>query len=188
MKGEFHMNTNAPALKRFLAFLIDWYLSSLFGSIPVIIVQSSAQKDLILLNQLDGLSLPLAWTACIAALFCHFLYYCYLPSRPGKNGLKGQTLGMRLLHLQLLSETGEPLSLGILTVRHMVFVILLQGYLTSSHLYLVSLFQMTTDAYIVPYVQTFYYIMVLLSLALYLFSRRRQLLQDRLTRSRMTAL
>ena len=73
MKGEFHMNTNAPALKRFLAFLIDWYLSSLFGSIPVIIVQSSAQKDLILLNQLDGLSLPLAWTACIAALFCHFL-------------------------------------------------------------------------------------------------------------------
>lgn len=182
------MNTNAPARKRFLAFLIDWYLSSLVGGIPVIFVQSIAQKELVLLNQLDGLSLPLAWTACIAALFCHFLYYCYLPSRPDKNGLKGQTLGMRLLHLQLLSVNGDLLPLGTLTVRHMVFVILLQGYLTSSHLYLISLFQMMTDTYIVPYVQTFYYMMVLLSLALYLFSRRRQFLQDRLTRSRMIAL
>lgn len=179
------MKTYAPAGKRFIAFLIDWYLSSLIGSIPVIIIQSIQGKDLLILNQLEGLSLPLAWTACILAMCFHFLYYCYFPSKSGKNGLTGQTPGMRAMHLQILSVDGSEAALAALSVRYMLLFIVLQGYLTSSSIYLTSLLQMSTDWYIIPYIQSFYYITVIISLSIYLLSRKKQFLHDILTNTKV---
>lgn len=179
------MKTHAHTGKRFAAFFIDWYLSSLFGNIPVIIVQSVQARDLVLSGTLDGLPLFSAWAAGILALFCHFLYYCYLPSRQSGYRLKGQTIGMRLMHIRLLTEQGTKVPLGTLTVRHMLFVIVLQGYLTSSHIYLMNLFQISTGYDIIPYAQVFYYAIILLSLIHYFFFKRGQLLQDRLTKTRM---
>lgn len=179
------MKTYAPTGKRFFAFIIDWYLSSLLGSIPVVILQSVQGKDLIILNQLEGLSLPFAWIACILTMGCHFLYYCYFPYRCVNKRQPIQTVGMRLMHLQLLTAEESLVSLGTLTVRHMLLFIVLQGYLTSSSVYLVSLLQMLTGLYIVPYAQSFYYITVLISIALYFFSKKKQFLHDRLTNTKM---
>lgn len=179
------MRTHASSGKRFIAFIIDWYLSSLIGSIPIVILQSLQNHDMVMLNQLEGLSLPFAWIGCILALGCHFIYYCYFPSKPNKNGLTGQTLGMKWMHLQLLKKDETVVSLGTLAVRHMLLFMMLQGYLTSSNIYLVSLFQMSTGLYIVPYTQTLYYVAVLISLGFYLFSKRKQFLQDCLTNTKM---
>jgi len=179
------MKTSASTGKRFVAFLIDWYLSSLIGSIPVIALQSLQNHDLVISNQLEGLSLPAAWIGCILALGCHFLYYCYIPSKSNKNDFTGQTLGMKWMRLQILTEEETAASLGALTLRHMLFFIVLQGYLTSSNIYLVSVFQMTTGIYVVPYTQTFYYFVILISLGLYFLSKKRQFIQDRLTKTKM---
>ena len=67
----------------------------------------------------------------------------------------------------------------------MLFVIALQGYLTSSHIYLMELFQISTGYDIIPYAQVFYYVVILLSLIHYFFFKRGQLLQDRLTNTKM---
>lgn len=179
------MSSFAPAGKRFIAFLIDWYLSSLLGSIPVIIMQSIRAHDLLLLNSLVGLPPLSAWIAGLLALFCHFLYYCYLPSQKSRYRLRGQTIGMRLMHLQLLTEQETEVALTALTARHMLLVIVLQGYLTSSHIYLMNLFEISTGFDIIPYAQVFYYVTILLSLLHYFFAKRGQLLQDRLTKTRM---
>ena len=179
------MKPYAPVGRRFAAFLIDWYLSSLFGNLPVIIVQSIQAKDLVLQSTLNGLSLLPAWIAGILALFCHFLYYCYLPARESRYLLKGQTIGMRLMRIRLLTEQETEISLRALTLRHMLFVIALQGYLTSSHIYLMELFQISTGYDIFPYAQVFYYVVILLSLIHYFFFKRGQLLQDRLTKTKM---
>lgn len=181
------MRAYASAGKRFAAFLIDWYLSSLFGSIPVIVMQSIQAHDLVILNTLTGLSLPFAWIAGVSALLCHFLYYCYFPSKKNAQGLTGQTIGMRIMHMQLLTEQETDVSLGTLTVRHMLLVIVLQGYLTSSHIYLMNLFEISTGFDIIPYAQVFYYVTILLSLIHYFFARHGQLLQDRLTKTRIYA-
>ena len=177
----------AAPLKRFLAFLIDWYLSSLLGSIPIILLQSICGGDLIILNSLKGLPLPLAWLAGILALACHFLYYCFLPSRSGKYWLSGQTIGMKLMHIRLLTVQKEAVSLMTLSLRHMLFVVLLQSYLTGSGIYLTTLFEMSANFSITPYVQTFSYVVILISLGIYFFSKRKQLLQDLLTKTRMYA-
>lgn len=179
------MKSYAPPLKRFAAFLIDWYLSSLIGSIPVIIIQSLYGKDLVILNSLENLPLSCAWIAGLLALFCHFLYYCYFPSRKNRKGISGQTIGMQMMHLQFLTAKEAPVSLGTLTVRHMLLVIVFQGYLTSSHLYLISLFQMTTGLSVTAYMQFFNYIVILVSLVLYFVSGKKQLLQDCLTKVTM---
>lgn len=181
------MKTYAPAGRRFAAFLIDWYVSSLFGSIPVILMQSLQAHDLVILNSLNGLPSLSAFAAGGLALFCHFIYYCFLPCMESRYWLKGQTIGMRFMHIRLLTEQETEVSLGALTIRHMLFVIVLQGYLTSSHIYLMDLFRISTGYDIIPYAQAFYYVIILISLIQYLFFKRRQLLQDRLTKTRMYA-
>ena len=92
---------------------------------------------------------------------------------------------MRLMRIRLLTEQETEVSLRALTLRHMLFVIALQGYLTSSHIYLMELFQISTGYDIIPYAQVFYYVVILLSLIHYFFFKRGQLLQDRLTKTKM---
>lgn len=91
------------------------------------------------------------------------------------------------MHIRLLTEQETVVSLGTLTIRHMLFVIVLQGYLTSSHIYLMDLFRISTGYDIIPYAQAFYYVIILISLIQYLFFKSRQLLQDRLTKTGMYA-
>lgn len=204
------MLKQAPVTKRFIAFIIDWYIASLLGSIPVIIFQSIQGRDLIITNTLEGLSLGLAWTAGIAALLCHFFYYCIIPYRFKNKGYTGQTLGWRIMRLQLLTSDKARLnaarlnairadaaqadisrentaredtfvSLKSLFLRHMVFFVLLQGYLTTSNIYIITLIKMSFHIDAVAYFQTFYYITTLVSLAIYFLSKRTQLLQDKLS-------
>jgi hypothetical protein len=205
------MLKQAPVTKRFIAFIIDWYIASLLGSVPVIIFQSIQGRDLIITNTLEGLSLGLAWTAGIAALLCHFFYYCIVPYRFKNKGHTGQTLGWRMMRLQLLpsdkvrvdatrgsvskgvarvdvslrdtAQGAASVSLKSLFLRHMIFFVLLQGYLTTSNIYIITLIKMSFHIDVVAYSQTFYYITSLISLAVYFLNKRKQLLQDKLSQT-----
>lgn len=200
------MLKQAPVTKRFIAFIIDWYVASLLGSVPVIIFQSIQGRDLIITNTLEGLSLGFAWTAGIAALLCHFFYYCIVPYRFKNKGHTGQTLGWRMMRLQLLpsdkvradatrgsvskdaarvdtAQGAASVSLKSLFLRHMIFFVLLQGYLTTSNIYIITLIKMSFHIDVVAYSQTFYYITSLISLAVYFLSQRKQLLQDKLSKT-----
>lgn len=176
---------NASYPKRFVAFFIDWYISSLFASIPVVVIQSIQGKDLIILNRLDDLTLPYAWTAGSLSLIIYMLYYCVMPLHTVKNQQIGQTFGRQLMKIRLTTIDGSPLSFKYLFIRDFICVLLLQGYLTSSNIYILSLIQMTTHSFIVPYFQSFYYATVILSLLMLLIGKKKQMLHDTLSKTRM---
>ncbi len=176
---------NAPVLNRFIAFLIDWYLASLFASIPVVILQSLQAKEFVIVNSLEGLSLINAWIACILALLVYIIYYCIIPSKARGQFLAGQTIGRKLLKIRLAGADGSSPSFHRLFLRDFIGVLLLQGYITSVNIYLLSIIQMTTGAFIAPHFQLFYYVAIIISLVLYVMSKRMYLLHDLISKTRM---
>ncbi|MGB4661030.1 MAG: RDD family protein [Mobilitalea sp.] len=177
--------TKASIIKRFIAFFIDWYLSSLLAGIPVVIMQSIQAKDLIILNRLDDLTLTNAWIGGLLALTVYTLYYCFLPCKEGSNRKLGQTFGRQLMKIQLVKTDGSALTFTNLLIRDILGVLLLEGYLTSANIYIMSLIQMTTNSYVVPYFQAFYYATVTISLVLYFIRKKKQMLHDIISRTRM---
>ncbi len=176
-------NKTASILNRFVAFIIDWYLSSLAAAIPVIILQSVQAKDFVLINRLDGLSAGNAWIACILAITIYILYYCVLPVKTWGQLQAGQTPGRKLMKIRLIKTDDSSPVFRDLLLRDFVGVLLLQGYITSASLYIISLIQISTGSYIVPYVQVFYYATVLISLILYMISKKKYLLHDLLSKT-----
>ncbi len=181
---------HAGYLKRFAAFFTDWYLASLLAAIPVIIMQSIYGKDLIILNSLEDIPLSYAWTGGILALTVYAFYYCVFPliparkDTPGKRK-EGQTPGRWLFHIQVTSCNDTPLTIRQLLLRDFVGFLLLQGYLTSANIYILILVQRTFDIYIIPYVQSIYYITSAISLVLLLFGKKKQMLHDKIGNCRM---
>ncbi len=175
----------ASYFKRFIAFLIDWYASSLLASIPVIVMQSIQAKDLVILNRLDDLTLANAWIGGILALLIYTVYYCVIPYKARNNRMIGQTPGRQLMKIQLTTINGSTLTFKKLFIRDFVCVLLLQGYLTSSNIYIMSLIQMTANLYVVPYFQSFYYAVIAISLLMLLISKKKQTFHDLLSRTQM---
>ncbi|MGB8454585.1 MAG: RDD family protein [Anaerocolumna sp.] len=175
----------AVYIKRFAAFFIDWYIASLFASIPVIMIQSLQAGELVIINSLEGLTLPLSWTAGVLALLFYALYYCVLPCRAGKTRKIGQTFGRQLMKIQLVKRDNSPLSYKNLLIRDFICVLLLEGYLTSTNIYIMSLIQKTTGTYVVPYFQSIYYVTAALSLLMLLLGKRNQMLHDLISKTIM---
>lgn len=153
--------------KRLAAFFIDWYLSTLFCMIPVVIFNSYLAKDLILENRIDTLPLNLATISTLISIILFIVYFCIFPLR---NKLY-QTPGRKLLNLSLTSSNNHPISFYTLLIRDFVGIFLLQGVITTSNIYLMSITQMILQKDVVPYFQGVYYLILLISLFLLLKSK-----------------
>lgn len=175
----------APTTRRFVAFIIDWYLSSMFAMIPVVIAASIQESDLILSNRIDGLPLGIAAVVTGCAFILYVLYFCVLPLRQTKNFKVGQTIGRKLMHLTLVDVNDKPLNFKALFIRDYIGFLLLQGVLTSTNIYLMSLTQMITQTDVVPYFQSVYFVVAGLSTLYLIFGSRKQTIHDRLSNTRM---
>jgi uncharacterized RDD family membrane protein YckC len=176
-----------PIFRRLIAFLIDWYFSSLFAMLPVVVFQSINNKDLVLLNRIDTLTRPQAVISTLIALGIYTLYFCVIPLSLKDSRRVGQTLGRWIFHITLVNVDGSPLAFSHLFLRDFVGILLLQGNLTSVYIYLMSLVEIFSGSVaFVPYVQLFYYLVIAASLIM-LFTRKRQTVHDFISGTRMIA-
>src|SRR5690554_5177569 len=87
-----------PYLKRFVAFILDWYLSTILAALPIYAFQPFYAKDLVMINRTDDLPLTLAIAAALLGLVIYTLYFCIYPLKEER----GETLGRKWLGLELL--------------------------------------------------------------------------------------
>lgn len=185
MKTKSTPTAQHPYLRRLIAFLIDWYLSSLVAMIPTIVFQSINGRDLVLINRIDTLTAPQAVAATGLALVIYTWYFCVLPLRPPNGFALGQTPGRRILGITLVKADAGPLTFRDLFLRDFVGILLLQGNTTSVNIYLMSLLERFTGSIaFVPYLQTFYYFVLALSWIL-LVTRRKQTFHDLISGARV---
>ena len=184
MKTNTQFSEGHPYFKRFIAFIIDWYVSSFAAMIPVIAAQSILAKDLVLENRIDLLpTVPAAVSAAVATVI-YIVYFCALPLKNEHT----QTLGRKLLDLRLEEVNGNHPGFKNLFLREVVGVLILQGNTTSVNTYITSVISdlVNTGAF-VPYIQAIFIVILTLSSVLVLVKDHRNL-QDRLSGTRMVGL
>lgn len=174
-----------PLVRRFAAFLVDWYFSTLLSMIPVVVFQSINGRDLVISNTLDGLSLSQAVAATILAVGIYVFYFCVFPLLGKANFRVGQTPGRRIFGLDLVSVNENDLTFHRLLLRDFAGIFLLQGNLTSVNIHLMSLLRTATNFDVVPYFHSIYYICIIVSLTL-LFTKKHRTLQDWLGGTQVT--
>lgn len=108
--------------KRFLAYLLDWYIGAMLTALPIGIVSQKLYGTMLNQNLLS-FTKPYGLICGILSLLCSLIYYVAIPL--GKN--KGQTLGKKLLHLKIVKENGEDVDFKAIFIRQVIGIILIEG-------------------------------------------------------------
>ena len=120
--------TSVPTLKRFGAYAIDWALGGVVTGAPAVLLYSAVTRrtdfysDLYVFEAL-GHSF---WWGVLAGVLCivaGLFYYAYVPARL----MPGQTVGKRLLGLEIRMMDGSLPSLATLALRYGAVGFLLEG-------------------------------------------------------------
>lgn len=126
--------------KRAFAFLIDWYLGSAFSVIPLGIIWNMLTKEEIINTDLKLFESPYCWLAGMLGLLFGAIYYYIVPL----CCWKGQTLGKKLMKLQIVGEDNNPIPAGRLGVRQIAGVVILEGAFMLTGQYALQMVTMLT--------------------------------------------
>ncbi len=118
---------DAGVTRRFLAYLIDWYVGALATALPISMVAMKLYGT-VKNQQIMEFEAPMGMAAGAAGLLCAVLYYWAVPAAVWK----GQTLGKRWLHLKITAADGGEVSCGMLARRQLLGIVLLEGSLVSA--------------------------------------------------------
>lgn len=130
-----HKPTNMENYSRGLAFIVDWILSSVFISLPVTMAHLMVFQKGEASIYIDELPFPVSYIAGGLTFVFAFLYYVYVPYKV----YKGQTLGKRLLKLQITMEDGEEVTFKALMIRYLFVMTFLETTFIPSAMYVQQL-------------------------------------------------
>ena len=106
-----NLSTNGMT-KRFVAYLLDWYLGAMLTSLPIGIVSQKIYGNMLHQNLLT-FQKPYGLICGVLGFVCALLYYIVVPL--GKN--KGQTLGKRMMKLKIVKENGQDVDINTILLR-----------------------------------------------------------------------
>ena len=117
----------AAVSRRFIAYLVDWYIGALVTALPLAVYSMQQfgtvkNQNLLQFSPRDGL------TAGALGLLCAVLYYVLVPLVVWR----GQTLGKRWLKLRIVGADGAPVTAGQLVRRQILGVMVLEGSLVTA--------------------------------------------------------
>ena len=97
------MKKQVSLLKRGIAFFVDLYIGALIATLPISFITffklHQITQNIYLLDK------PTAIIALLLSLICLHFYYIYIP----KSVYLGQTLGKRLMDIQIISDSHQSL-------------------------------------------------------------------------------
>ena len=110
-------------LKRVLAFIVDWYLSSVLCNLAISLAQGLLNSEITVVKDLSVFTLPQALIVLMFVLITTLFYYVYIPVKVWK----GQTPMMHVLQLKIVGLDGHELSLKEHLLRFGVGCLILEG-------------------------------------------------------------
>lgn len=174
---------DAPMMKRFLAFVLDWYLGGVVSMIPVALMWNMKSGETKVNLDIVGLG-KAGIGAALAAIGLLILYFFVIPSVIWP----GQTPGKRLLSIAIVQTDGKAVGVGSLALRQIGILLfietmsLMTGNPISS---LLTLILNEKTANIVSYSSM---VLLVVSVLMGSFSRSHQTLHDRLAKTRVVSI
>lgn len=112
---------SAGNFKRFFAYAIDWYITSLLVMAPVALLYSMQTGEKTMTIDIGLLKMPYSIIAFfIGLVLCLF----YLIISPAKTG---QTVGKRFLSIKIVKMDGQDVDLKTMIIREGIGVLLIEG-------------------------------------------------------------
>lgn len=123
--SEVKVLSDVPSWKRFVAYMLDWYLGSIFTSLPMVMIYMKVTNTDILNVNLFQYPKQYAMLAGGLGLLFALFYYMIVPLCIWK----GQTLGKRWCHFKIAKRDGDDVCLKELFLRQIIGIFLIEGAL-----------------------------------------------------------
>ena len=117
---------DASAPRRFISYIIDWYVGALATSLPISIIAKKLYGTM-LSQDILNFDQPYGLIGGILGIVCALVYYVVIPL--GSN--KGQTLGKRICKIKIIQENGEDVTMKNILLRQVLGIIIIEGSLVS---------------------------------------------------------
>lgn len=156
----------ASLWRRAIAYLIDWYVSAVCISIPIMMMYQRMFSTLSYrMNMLDFPFLN-AFGLLLICIGILFVYFIWIPYR-----YDGKTLGKKMMGIQVVHRVNDKVTISCLCLRQFVGCFLLEGSLyTITPLILQVVFYEYRE--IIQYVIYGYYIVTLCSIGCLLIRKK----------------
>lgn len=119
------VSCDVPSWKRLVAYMIDWYLGSIFTALPMVMIYMKiTNKQDLNVNLIQYPRQYAILSGCLGLIFA-FFYYMIVPLIIWN----GQTLGKRWCHFRIVKEKNDTVKFKELFLRQIIGIFLVEGAL-----------------------------------------------------------
>lgn len=185
LKLKFDKPNNIGFLRRFISYMMDWYIGGMLTSLPIILTYTAMNSSNIgaIEQNINIFEYPLNIIIGLASFMVAALYYVYVPMFINN----GQTLGKKIMKLRIVSNDYSEASKKQIFIRQFVIILLLEGSLYTSSNMLHQVLNEVTGANIVSIYNTIGIAITVLSALLVVIFKSRRALHDIITSTRVVA-
>lgn len=142
-----HNACNVSSGKRFLGYIFDWFLGSLFTMLPLSIMWLLATHDMEHMSAVNIMNLAhyvsdtYAYIGGILSILFAFFYYIFIPWKI----YPGQTPGKRMMGFKIVKTNDNEIDFKTLIIRQFIGIMIIEGAMYSVSGILHSLLSLATD-------------------------------------------
>lgn len=130
---------NASLVRRFIAYLIDWYICGLVTAFPIAIFSQKIFGNM-KVQSLLKYDVKIGIIAGVLALITTTFYLVIVP----KYIYSGQTIGKKLCKIKIIRQDGQAADLKTLLIRELVGAIVIEGSIYTGSTILHQVIYLTT--------------------------------------------
>ena len=164
---------DAPVTKRFISYLIDWYVGALCTAIPISIISQKLTNTMLNQNIVE-FEQPYGIIAGILAIFFAIFYFVIVPTYI----YPGQTIGKRICKIKIVKTDNEQVTIKNMLLRQLLGIIVIEGvFVTASAIWHEIITIITQTNFVTPLMYAGFVISAI-SVLLYLFKGEHRALHD----------
>lgn len=160
-------------IRRFIAYFIDFLLSNLLISIPIVFIQSGVTGKTDITQDLSGMELPYVYLICGCVLLLYLFYYVYIPLKVWP----GQTPAKRFMNMKIVMLDNRDVTLKALLLRNVIGMAFIEGAVILTTFTLQAIF-LTMDMSIPKLITNIFYGLTFLSILVTMTNPNRRMLHD----------
>lgn len=165
--------------RRFLAMIIDWYLTQMLAIIPITFYLRNG--DYLKPEMFDYSKYPftIGISLIIYALIIGIIYYCLIPSFLWQ----GQTVGKKICKIKIVDENYQEIKPQTIFIRELLFATLIEGGILIMATSLHQLIGILGFNQLSTYWQYLTYIVTIASIIYAYFNKKSQSFHDKLAKT-----
>lgn len=183
LKLKLDKPNNIGFLRRFISYMIDWYIGGMLTSLPLVLTYTAMNTDNIevIKQNINIFEYPLNIIIGIVSFMVAAFYYVYIPMFINN----GQTLGKKIMKLKIVNNNYSKASKKQLFIRQFVIILLLEGSLYTSSNMLHQVINEVTGANIVSIYNVIGIVLTGLSAIFVVMFKSRRALHDIIVNTRV---